>query len=154
MSATTDPEPTPRRRRILPMLAGVLGAILLGAGGFHAVSTGLILAPESVRPPPVSQDFAHLPIESVTITLPEGSNARFLRFSGQIEVAAGSLADMQRLHPRFLDMINTYLRAVDVPDLTEPGAILRLRAQILRRLQVIAGDGHVRDLLITEFVLN
>jgi flagellar FliL protein len=30
----------------------------------------------------------------------------------------------------------------------------RLRAQMLRRIQVVTGEGRVRDLLITEFVLN
>jgi flagellar FliL protein len=56
--------------------------------------------------------------------------------------------------PRIQDVLNTYLRAVDVEDLEEPAALLRLRAQMLRRVQVVVGDGPVRDLLVTEFVLN
>jgi flagellar FliL protein len=31
---------------------------------------------------------------------------------------------------------------------------VRLRGQMLRRVQLVVGDGMVRDLLITEFVLN
>jgi flagellar FliL protein len=30
----------------------------------------------------------------------------------------------------------------------------RLRAQMLRRIQVVTGEGRVRDLLITRFVLQ
>jgi len=32
--------------------------------------------------------------------------------------------------------------------------LLRLRSQMLRRVQVVTGEGRVRDLLIMEFVLN
>ena len=56
--------------------------------------------------------------------------------------------------PRILDVLNTYLRAVEVRDLEEPAALVRLRAQMLRRVQVVTGEGRVRDLLVTEFVMN
>ena len=56
--------------------------------------------------------------------------------------------------PRILDVLNTYLRAVEVRDLEQPASLARLRAQMLRRVQVVTGEGRVRDLLITEFVLN
>ncbi len=39
-------------------------------------------------------------------------------------------------------------------DLENPAAIQRLRAQMLRRVQVVTGEGRVRDLLVTEFILN
>ena len=43
----------------------------------------------------------------------------------------------------------------DVSALTQdPAALPRLRAQMLRRIQVVLGEGKVRDLLVTEFVLN
>ncbi|MCC5955908.1 MAG: flagellar basal body-associated FliL family protein [Natronohydrobacter sp.] len=99
-------------------------------------------------------DFAYIPLENITISLATTADARFLRFSGQIEVAARSESDMARMQPRFLDVVNTYLRAIDPQDLSEPAALIRIRAQILRRLQVIAGEGHIRDFLITEFILN
>ncbi len=153
--ADADAE-TPRKGRLLPVLLGLAGAAIAGGGMFYAVHSGLILAPAdpSARPAPVATDFAHIPLENISISLAPNSGARFLRISGQVEVAQSSLAEMERLQPRFLDMMNTYLRAVELSDLTEPAAIIRLRAQILRRLQVIAGDGHVRDFLITEFVIN
>ena len=56
--------------------------------------------------------------------------------------------------PRVLDVLNTYLRAVEVRDLEEPSSLVKLRAQMLRRVQVVTGEGKVRDLLITEFVLG
>ncbi len=53
-----------------------------------------------------------------------------------------------------MDILNGYLRAVDVRDLEDPSALIRLRAQMLRRIQIVTGEGRVKDLLIMEFVLN
>jgi flagellar FliL protein len=50
--------------------------------------------------------------------------------------------------------MNGYLRAIDPAELDEPATLLRIRAQLLRRIQLVTGDGRVRDLLVTEFVLN
>ena len=61
---------------------------------------------------------------------------------------------MTLLRPRILDVLNGYLRAVEVAELEDPSALVRLRAQMLRRIQVVAGEGRVNDLLISEFVLN
>jgi flagellar FliL protein len=77
-----------------------------------------------------------------------------LRFTAQVEVAAGSEADVTLLKPRILDVLNSYLRAIDIASIEDPQAMARLRAQMLRRVQVVTGEGRVRDLLITEFVLN
>jgi len=46
------------------------------------------------------------------------------------------------------------LRAVDVHDLENRNALIRLRSQMLRRIQLVIGQEQVRDLLIMEFVLN
>lgn len=146
----------PKRRGSLPLMAGLVAALLLGGGSFYAVYSGLLLAPRdpSQRSPQQNADFAFIPLENMTISLVSQSGTRLLRFSGQIEVAAASQAEMLRLQPRFLDVVNTYLHAVDPADLEAPAALIRLRSQILRRLQVVAGEGHVQDFLITEFILN
>jgi flagellar FliL protein len=140
----------------MPLLLGLVGAAALGGGMFYAVYTGLVLPPSQKHPatPRAATDFSFVPIEVITISLPPQSGARFLRFAGQIEVAEASYQDMLRMKPRFIDLINTYLHAVDIDDLRQPAALIRLRAQVLRRLQMIAGDGHIRDFLITEFILD
>ena len=53
-----------------------------------------------------------------------------------------------------LDVLNGYLRAVEMRELEDPSALVRLRAQMLRRVQIVTGEGRVRDLLVTEFVIN
>jgi len=93
-------------------------------------------------------------MDPIMISLPPGSSARLLRFSGQLEVAPDHAAEIAGLMPRVLDVLNTFLRAVEPRDLEQPAALAPLRAQMLRRIQVVTGEGRVRDLLITEFVLN
>lgn len=152
-----SPAPEGRQKRSkLPLIAGLVGAIALGGGSFYAVYSGMILAPQDSPRATASpdMDFAHIPLENMTISLASSGTARLLRFSAQVEVGIASEAAMLRMQPRFLDIVNTYLRAVDPRDLEDPAALIRLRAQILRRLQVVAGDGHIRDFLITEFILN
>ena len=79
---------------------------------------------------------------------------RYLRFVAQIEAAPGHAVEVEAIKPRFADVLNGYLRAVDIADLENPRALDMLRGQMLRRLQTVAGEGAIRDLLIVEFVLN
>jgi flagellar FliL protein len=77
-----------------------------------------------------------------------------LRFSAQLEVSPQYVEDVTKLIPRVMDVLNSYLRAVSLADIEDPGALVSLRAQMLRRVQLVTGEGRVRDLLVMEFVLN
>ena len=99
-------------------------------------------------------DVAFVPLDRVTISLAPGSSSRHLIFAAQLEVAPEYSAEVTALTPRILDVLNSYLRVVGVDELSSPTSLARLRAQMLHRIQIVAGDGRVRDLLITEFVVN
>ena len=71
-----------------------------------------------------------------------------------IQVEPGREADVTGVTPRIVDVLNTYLRAVDERDLEIPRSMLRLRAQMLRRVRLVSPPGAVRDVLIQQFVLN
>ena len=151
----------------LGLVLGIVAALALGGGGFYAVYSG-ILDPMTLvggsggdggehgkeGAASVLGDVAFVAMEPIMISLPPGSDAKHLRFAGQIEVAPEHATAVAQLMPRVLDVLNTYLRAVEVKDLEDPAALARLRAQMLRRIQVVTGEGRVRDLLVTEFVLN
>ena len=141
------------------ILLGLAGAAALGGGAFYAVYSGLV--DQLTKPDAGARqvqailgEVAFVPMDPIMISLPPGANARLLRFTGQIEVAPAHVAEVTALMPRIIDVLNTYLRAVDVRDLEDPAATMRLRAQMLRRVQVVTGEGRVRDLLVTEFVMN
>ena len=158
MAIEDDPQAeAPPKRSKKPLIIGLVLAIFLGAGGFYATWSGLILggthaaAEAKVGDLP---DIAFVPVDPLVITLGSGAAVRHLRFTSQIEVAAPHAAEVQMLLPRIVDVLNGYMRAIDVTQLEDPAALVRMRAQLLRRIQIVTGEGRVRDLLVTEFVLN
>lgn len=152
-------EVPPQKKGKLPLLLGLTGAILLGGGGFYAAFSGMILAPAGSHAP-ASEDTAALPdivfvaVDPITISLGPQSSAQHLRFASQLEVAAPHAEEVRLLLPRITDVLNSYLRAVELVQLEDPSAMMRLKAQMLRRIQIVTGGERVRDLLISEFVLN
>lgn len=156
-----EPEDAPKKKSKLPLIIGLVLMLALGGGGFYAVYSGLILGPahpeteahgDETTPEPLPE-IAFVPLDPMVISL-NGSSARHLRFSAQLEVPLAHQKEVEHLKPRVMDVLNGYLRAVDISDLEDPSALIRLRAQMLRRVQIVVGEGRVRDLLIIEFVLN
>ena len=161
MAETAKPQDAAPKGSKLPLLAGLGLAVALGAGGFLATYADLLgLAPSTseARSAPIrsnaAADQAYLPLETLLISLSGRSEARHLRFTAQLEVPAEHLAEVTRMSPRILDVLNIYLRALAAHEIEEPAALLRLRGQMLRRVQIVTGPGMVNDLLVTEFVLN
>jgi flagellar protein FliL len=164
--AATEAPVAPKKKSKLPIILGLVLMLVLGGGGFYAVYSGMILAPAgehaAAEPdahadeptPEALPDIAFVPLDPMIISLGDSSTARHLRFSAQLEVSKAYQADVELLKPRVVDVLNGYLRAVDVSELEDRSALIRLRAQMLRRVQIVTGEGRVRDLLIIEFVMN
>lgn len=156
---TEAPEDAPAKRG-KGLLFGLIGAVVLGGGGFYATYSGMIGGPapkadsHGETAAMIMPSVSFVPLDPMVISLGPDANASHLRFTAQLEVAPGSAPAVEAVMPRILDVLNTYLHAVSEDELTEPAAMTRLRAQILRRVQVVAGPEHIRDVLITEFVLG
>lgn len=158
--AETEEAPPPKSKK--PMIIGLVLMLLMGGGGFYAVQSGMILgdksdAEEDHAETPAAEalpDIGFVPIEPLTVSLGPETGGKFLRLTSQVEVEKAHLEEVTMLLPRIMDVMNGYLRAVDMTVLEDPTAMVRLRAQMLRRVQVVTGEGRVRDLLITEFIIN
>ena len=159
MAEAAEPQETPvKKRSKKPIILGLLLAFLLGGAGFYATWSGMILGESApvaegaeVTPLP---DIAFVPVDSLLISLGPGEADRHLRFTSQLEVSAPNAEEVTHLLPRIIDVMNGYLRAIDTTQFDDPAALVRMRAQMLRRVQIVTGEGRVRDLLVTEFVLN
>ncbi len=148
----------PKKGGKLGLLIGLVLALLCGGGGFFAVYSGMVLAPGETtvaakEPSEPLAPVAFVPIEPLTISVGENAN-RQLRFRAQLEVDPAKEQDVASVMPRILDILNGYLRAVSLEELQDPTALIRLRGQMLRRIQLVTNKGSVRDLLITEFVFG
>lgn len=154
----TSLDEAPKKKGKLPLLLGVVGALAFGGGGFFATYSGMILghAPEHTDAHAASAlpDVSFVAVDPIVISLGTQSSARHLRFASQLEVQNPHGPEVSSLLPRIVDVLNGYLRAVEVAQLEDPAALVRLKAQMLRRIQIVTGEGRVRDLLISEFVLN
>lgn len=159
----TEAEP---KRSKAPLIIGLVLALIGGAGGFYAAFTGLLPGFAAGEPAQESAagaddapradfaDVAFVPIEPLVISLAGEGKTRHLRFRAELEVQRAQASEIGRLMPRIVDVLNTYLRALSVSDLEDRTALLRLRAQMLRRVQIVTGRDGINDLLIMEFVLN
>ena len=148
-----------KKRSKLPLMVGLVLALALGGGGFYAVYSGMILSPAADHvmaegEPGALPDIAFVAVAPLVISIGGEGESRHLRFTASLETAAPYAEEVTLLLPRILDVLNGYLRAIAVSEIESPAGLVRLRAQLLRRIQIVTGEGRVRDLLVTEFVLN
>lgn len=159
--AKENAESAPPRRSRLPLILGLFLALVGGGGGFYAAWSGMLLGTETADQSgspktitPVSAKVAYVDVDPLVVSLRNPANAKHLRFRASLEVPIEARPKVEELLPRVIDVLNSYLRAVEAADLENPAALTRLRAQMLRRIQVVTGMGKVNDLLIMEFVLT
>ena len=156
----------PKKKSKLPLILGVLLMLVLGGGGFFAVYSGMLfgaaggheeeqLSALEGEPLALLPSVAFVSVEPLIVNLIDTSGrGRHLRFQAQLEVPLQYEQEVITLLPRVVDILNGYLRAVEVSELENPSALVRLRSQILRRVQIVAGEGRIKDVLIMEFVVN
>lgn len=158
MSDEEEPEELEPKKKSKALLISLVLGVVLGGGAFFAIYSGMILGAPAPEEEMASEENAKeplvfVPIEPMTVSL--GPRAEtLLRFSAQLEVDPYHSDDVANLTPRILDILNGYLRAVDIAELEDPASLIRFRSQMLRRIQLVTGPDHVRDLLITEFVFR
>jgi flagellar FliL protein len=161
-------EPKKKKGLLVPLLLGVILAAVGGGCGFWAVTQGPF-APEAAPEAHADDgeehhdddyvdmaptDVSFIELETLVISLGAAESNRNLIFSASLEVRPEYLEEVTRLTPRVLDVLNSYLRVISVSELSEPTSLARLRAQMLRRIQVVTGTGRVRDLLVTQLLVN
>lgn len=162
MSDEEEEQEAPKKKGKMPLILGLILALAGGGGAFFAVYSGMLFGGgeqasaeteaevELVGIP----DVEFVPVEPLLVGIGRGSAERHLRFRAQLEVPSPARSEVEKVLPRVVDVMNTYLRAVDIADLEDPSALVRLRSQLLRRVQVVTGPTRVRDLLIMEFVVS
>ncbi|MDF3415214.1 flagellar basal body protein FliL [Sulfitobacter sp. M57] len=156
-----EEEATPKKSK-LPVIIGLVLALAGGGGGFYATFSGMILGTDShnqeedatMPTEVVGPDVEYVAVDQLVISMRAPSNAKHLVFRAHLEVTPAAKEAVEKLLPRVVDVLNSYLRALEPADLEDPASLTRLRAQMLRRVQVVTGIGKVNDLLIMEFVLN
>lgn len=158
-----DENPTPSNATPrAPLGLAAVAALALGAAGYLAVGTGLVpglsarpVALEEVRDRSSARPgTVFVALDPFMVTIPRTDPVRQLRLEVQLEVPKADEAEIRAMFPRFEDTMNTYLRAIDLSGIEDPDNLLRMRMQLLRRLQVAAGENVISDLLVTQFLIS
>ncbi len=150
-------ETAPKKGRVMPFLLGLAMALVGGAGGYFAGNSGLLSALDSGSSQQIKDaesDIAFVDVSPLVVSITRPDRIAQLRLQVALEVEKPYASQTEELMPRLKDVLYSYLRAVDTTDFDGPGALVQLRAQMLRRVQIVVGHDAVKDLLIQEFVVN
>jgi len=145
-----------------PLLISIAIASLLGAASFVFVFSNFssfdvpsqAASEDSEKMLDDDSEMVFLPLEPLVISLGSAASGKSLRFEGYLEINPGVESEITTLMPRITDALNTYLRAIEFSDIEEPTSLLRIRLQMLKRVQLIVGSDKVRDLLVSKFLIG
>jgi flagellar FliL protein len=152
-------------KKMMMITGGGLLVVLLGAGagaffllgGHSADKTGAKVASADAQqvplvPPQVS--FMDMPDMVVNIQTADGSSA-YLKLSVSLELrTASEKPGMTVLMPRVVDQFQSYLRELRVDDLRGSAGVMRIKEELLRRVNVAAAPYGVRDVLLKEMIIQ
>lgn len=162
-NAELTPDTMPEKNGKKGFFIALILALIAGGAGFFVTFSGLIPLGEENQDHTTEQEdmvlkavgnAVYVPLDPLIVNIRSSSKYQLLRFVGQLEVKPEHFSDIVQLKPRIMDVMNTYLNALEAARFEDPIALIKLRSQILRRLQIITGKNRIEDLLIMEFILQ
>ena len=149
-------------KKLLMIAGGGLALLLaVGAGLYFFVFSGsgesehanVAEAPQFPATPP-QVAYYDVPDLIVNIQNSDGAPA-YLKLSVALELYSGEeKAGLQALMPRIVDQFQGYLRELRVDDIKGSAGVMRLKEEMLRRINVAAAPYRVRDVLLKEMIVQ
>src|SRR5262249_52964274 len=148
-------------RKLLIASAAALFAVLAGSGA--GLYFFMLSAPEAdagtrtaeaapVTPPQVA--FYDVP-DIITNLQSSDGNPVYLKLSTSLELDnAEEKAGLAAVMPRVVDQFQGYLRELRIDDLKGSAGVIRLKEELLRRINVAAAPYRVRDVLLKEMLVQ
>lgn len=93
-----------------------------------------------------------IPLPPLVIPVNNEDNNFHVRLEAQVETLEPFKSQIVERTPVFLDSINSFIRTAPAKKVLDPNAFLLLRLQLLRRLQILSGEGVIKNLLITKMI--
>jgi flagellar FliL protein len=146
------------------VLFGAIGAVVLMLGGgaayyffFMGTPKSAELAagePEPLPATPPNITYADMPDIIVNIQGADAAPA-YLKLSVSLELdSAEEKAGITALMPRVVDQFQGYLRELRIDDLKGSAGIVRLKEELLRRINMTAAPYRVRDVLLKQMIVQ
>lgn len=157
-----------KKMLMIDIIVVVLLLVGIGAGLYFFVFSGGSAGEASAEHPAAAAEagghgeagaatqvaYFDLPDILVNIQGADGSSA-YLKMSLSLELpSAEEKAAIENLQPRITDQLQGYLRELRTDDLKGSAGVLRVKEEMLRRVEVAASPYHVRDVLLKEMVIQ
>jgi flagellar protein FliL len=141
--------PLARMALTIAAIVIVVGAAVAGywfGGGADALQRLMSGEPA----PEVGQAVIDMP--EVIVNMRGTQPARFLKIGITLSLAAADKGKIEQAMPRLIDAEHEFMRNVDRYDLEGSAGLARLRAEMLRRVDLIVGPGVVTDVLLRSIL--
>ena len=151
--------------KIVGLIGSVIGPVILGASTFgvvYLIPSNAVHGPEVVETEAHDEkpdytvkapvDLEYVALDEITISARGGN--RVLRIALTLEVPSGGSERIDPGDPRLRDAFMGYLRAIEASQLDEASFLAQLRAQLLRRAQLVVGQQNVHGVLVTDFLVR
>lgn len=145
------------------LMAGAGGLVLLlaiGGGVYYFFFMGsgdeTQLAEAKHEVPLTPPDVAYYDVPDIIVNIQTADGApAYLKVGLSLELdTQEEKAGMQALMPRVVDQFQGYLRELRVDDLKGSAGVMRLKEELLRRINVAAAPYKVRDVLLKEMIIQ
>ncbi len=154
----------PRKLQIIAA-AGLL--LVLGGGGAGlyyfvlsapeedpAIAEAASVKTEQDKLPAAEAAFMDIPDIIVNIQTPDSTPA-YLKLSVSLELdKVEEKATIEPVMPRIIDQFQGYLRELRVEDIRGSAGVMRLKEELLRRVNLAAAPTPVRDVLLKEMIVQ
>jgi len=162
MSDATELEAdAPKKGKSKGLLLSIGVVLIATSVSFGVLYTGVVEIPFKPKKPALAAaevgkkpKQAFVALDPLIVPLRSNGTEAYLRIAIQLDVYDPYKKETENLKPRLSDMLLSYLRALSPEDIEDQNSLLKLRTHMLHRARIVVGEGKVRDLLITEFVLN
>lgn len=147
-------------------VGGMLGMLLIAGGGYYFFLSGAssegnaeeagaqIVKTAPTNLPPSEAAFFDIPDIIVNLQTPDTTQA-YLKLSVSLELEKAELKTaIEPVLPRVIDQFQSYLRELRVEDVRGSAGVMRLKEELLRRVNLAVAPTPVRDVLLKEMIVQ
>lgn len=147
-----------KKGKKLILLIIIIVVVLAAAGGgtfFFLSKKGGDSKTEEKKKEDKPVEIVNFPLDPFVVNLSDVAGNRFLKVSIQLELANAKLLDLAKAKvPQMRDAIITLLTSKSSDTLVAPEGKLQLKDEITIRMNQVMGEGNVRNVFLTEFVMQ
>jgi flagellar protein FliL len=155
LEKTSAEEAAPKgKKNMMLIIIIAVAAVALAAAGFIIVPK--MMGGGSEKKAEVKADEGSMySLEPFVVNLNDAAGTKFLKVSLQLELASAVIADKAKAKaPQIRDAIITLLTSKSSESLFPPEGKLQLKDEINARMNQILGAGTVKNVYLTDFVMQ